>query len=160
MLVATSVPSTSKNAPLSQSDLRRSRSPEIRVSVTAAAHEAQEEQEQVDEVEVERERAHQRVALLAALRADGAELLRVIGGEAGEDEHAAAGDDELHPVAAQEDVHDAGEDDPDQPDEEEAAPGGQVALGERAVEGEPEERPAGDEQGGGHRRAGVGEQHA
>src|SRR5712691_6499639 len=105
MLVDTSVPSTSKNAPRSH-------------SVPAPAKEPQQEQKEVDEVEVERQRAHQRVPLLAGL-AQLAQLLRVVGGQAREDEHARTADDELHRVGAQKNIDDAGEDDSHQPDDEE-----------------------------------------
>src|SRR6266849_4250107 len=146
MLVDTSVPSTSKNAPRSQL-----------FSLTAAAEEPQQEEEQVDEVEVERERADQRVALLASL-AQRAQPLRVVGGEAGEDEHAAAGDDELGRAGAEEEIDDAREDDADEPDHEEAAHPRQVALGHGRVEREAEEGAAGDEERRGDGGGGIGEQ--
>src|SRR5437660_11351695 len=122
MLVDTSVPSTSKNAPRSQL-----------FSLTAAAEEPQQEQEEVDEVEIERECADQRVALLAGL-AQRAQPLRVVGGEAGEDEHAAAGNDELGRAGAEEEIDDAREDDADQPDDEEAAHPREAAPGQGRVE--------------------------
>src|SRR5216684_851328 len=135
MLVETSVPSTSKNAARSQ-----------RCSVIApAAHEPQQEEEEVDEVEVERERADQSVPLLARL-GEGAELLRVVSGQAREDEDAGARDDELDGAVAQEDVDDASEDDADQADEEEAAHPREIALGHGAIQRKAEEGPGGHEQ--------------
>src|SRR4051812_37733500 len=104
-----------KNAPA------MSRGAELRFrsdTSAAIAEEAQHEQEQVDEVEVERERAHD------GLAADGGavllrvehflDLLRIPGGEAGEDEHAGSRDHEVEPGALEEHVDHHRDDQADQ----------------------------------------------
>src|SRR5712691_748529 len=143
-----SVPSTSKNAPRSQVATFCRLAP--------PAEEAQERDEEVHEVEVERERAVERETVVAGRR-EGADALRVVGGEAAEHEDPHAARHENHRVRAQEDVHHGSEYDPDEADEEEMAPAGEVALGERPVGAHRRERASGDEEGGGERLAGEGE---
>ncbi len=105
-------------------------------SVAAAAHEAQHEQEQVDEVEVERERADDRVRPGLSLRRrerHGPQSLRVVGRQAGEDDHADERDHELQAVVLPEDPDDRRQHDADESHEEELAPAREAAARHRPV---------------------------
>src|SRR5436305_14209497 len=74
--------------------------------LVAAAEQAQEEQEHVYEIEIELERAVDRRLLLVDASRDreirALDALRVIGGEACEDQHAEPADHQLHPRIPQE----------------------------------------------------------
>ena len=74
------------------------------------------------------------------------DLLRVVGGEAGEDQHADDRDREAERRRAEEDVDDRGDDDADQAHEQERAHAGQVALGRVAPEAHRAEGRGGDEE--------------
>src|ERR1700733_4330323 len=87
-------------------------------SLAAVAEQAQQHEEQIDEVEIKPQRPHY---CLAA--GDGAvvvdvihflDALRVIGGQANEDEHAKHRDDPIESARLQEDVHQACDDYADQ----------------------------------------------
>src|SRR5689334_16743455 len=77
--------------------------------LAAAPDEAQQRDEEVDEVEVELERTGQREALIAHV-GPAANLLRVVGGEAGEHEHRDDGRQDAEPRRVHEEIEDADED--------------------------------------------------
>ncbi len=123
------------------------------------AEQTQHHQEQVDEVEIEPQRPHDGLAA-----GDGAvvhravqffDVLRVVGGETDEDEHAEHRDRPIEPARLQKDVDQARDDDADQAHEHERADGGQVTLGRIAVKAHRAERRRRDEEHTGDRRSGV-----
>jgi len=121
--------------------------------VAAGAEQAQHHEEEVDEVEVQGERpedgapAHGRGIVGRRHLAHDLELLGVVGGQSQKDEHADAGDDEVHHRALREDVDHRGDDDADKAHEQEAAKRGQVLAGEQAVQAHGAEHAARDEKG-------------
>src|ERR1700751_5718101 len=104
----------------------------------AVAEQAQQHEEQVDEVEVETQRAHHRLAAGdATVVVDVVHLLdalRVVGGQADEDQHADHRDEPVEPARLQEDVDEAGDHKTDQAHEQKRAEAGQVTLRRVAVE--------------------------
>ena len=99
----------------------------------AAAHEAQQEQEHVDEVEIQAQRAHDhglaREFGTAQVLIFALEALRVIGGQAGEDQHAQEADGQRQRARLQEDVDHAGDDQADHAHDQESPHALQVLLG-------------------------------
>ena len=126
-------------------------------SSVALAEQPEQRQEEVDEVEVELERADDRhlvqqhlarldAAVAADVAVERAQLLRVVGGEAREDDHAAAADDEVDHGAAEEEVEHERADHPEEAHEEERAHAREVLAGDGAVEAHrPEHRRAEEE---------------
>jgi len=128
----------------------------------AAAHEAQQEQEHVDEVEIQAQRAHDHglagkfgtaQVLIFALQA-----LRVIGGKAGENQHADEAHGERQRARLQEDVDHAGDDQADHAHDQECTHALQVLLGGVAEQAETGEGPCRGEEGRGDAFARIDEE--
>ena len=134
--------------------------------VAVAAEQAQQHQEQVDEVQIQFQgaqqgtAAHGRGVVHRGVHAEDAQLLGIIGGKAGEDQHADAADDEVHHAAGQEDVDDGRDDDAEQAHDQEVAHAGQVTPGHRAVHRHGQEGARGRQEGIGDGADGIDHEDA
>ena len=115
------------------------------------AEDPQQEEEEVDEVQVEGEGAHDRGPPLGLARqpllVDLLELLHVVRGERGEDQHARVRRDPIERLVRPEDVHDRRQDQADQRHEGDRADLGEVDVGDRAPDCERPEHPGRDQEG-------------
>src|SRR5216684_62614 len=105
-------------------------------SLAAASEEAKQREEQIHEVEVEHQRAAHAQAGRAGVAGPGVhltKLLRVIGGQAGENDHAGARPNEGEAFAVPEQLDHAGDHYPEQADEKKASPGAEILLGQGCV---------------------------
>ncbi|PAV67907.1 hypothetical protein WR25_10296 [Diploscapter pachys] len=135
---------------------------EIDGDIALRTEQAEDEEEHVDEVEVQRQRRHDH-GLADHVRTGDLEVqalrtLRVVGGEASEDQHADRADDQAHDARLQEQVDQAGDDQADEADDQERAERRQVALRGIAVEAEAGEARRGREERTGDRGATVDEE--
>src|SRR5262249_28101992 len=107
----------------------------LRGSIAATAPEdAQDEEEQVDKIQEELESAYQgKPSGLVRRTGEGGpvtlEPLRVVGNQAGEDQHACIGDNPVDGGIAQEDVDDARYDQPDQRHDQDGAEAREIYPG-------------------------------
>src|ERR1700687_4450866 len=97
----------------------------------AASEESEQREEQIHEVEVEHQSAAHAQAGCAGVAGPGmhlAKLLRVIGGQAGEDDHASARPNEGETFAVPEQLDHACDHHPEQADEKKGSPGAEILL--------------------------------
>ena len=117
----------------------------------SAAEKAQQGDEQVNEVQVQLQRAkNSRFALdgIIIAETDFQQVLRIIGREKREQDNTHAGDSEIEPAALQpEDIDHNGCQKADERHEQGSAPGPQVTLGDKAVDGHGAEHDGGAAKG-------------
>ena len=126
-----------------------SRGLSIASSVLLDTEESEQMDEQIDEVEVERESAVDHEAgdgSVSAFLEHLAELLHVVGGEAGEEQHGYAAYCVVHDWGLVEDVHDKRDEESDEPDKEERSHRQQVDLRNPTKQRATAESPCRDEE--------------
>ena len=102
-------------------------------SLVSSAEESQKEQEKIDKIEVERKCSHDGVLAGGLMTGDHLrthifQLLHIPGGESGEYQHTDKADQVLHSFTFQEEVDQAGNNDPNQRHHEDAAEFGEVGF--------------------------------